>query len=156
MGRSAFIPISNHFCCSCAGRVQNVSVFPLDRIIVRAGSIHERFANTQSVKPAHSSRPFGLSLCGDLPHPRHRERSAACPRSVVDGAICLYSVSWHFRCSCAGAGLAGSGNISVRDWDPPVRCLYGVNRLCSAKRCGNLQFIDMDKGIKADCHAPLL
>jgi len=30
------------------------------------------------------------------------------------------------------------------------------DRLCSAKRCGNLQFIGMDKGLKADCHAPLL
>ena len=25
------------------------------------------------------------------------------------------------------AGLAGSGNIEARDWDPPVRLLFSVN-----------------------------
>ena len=29
-------------------------------------------------------------------------------------------------------------------------------KICSAKRCGNLQFIGMDKGLKADCHASLI
>jgi len=43
------------------------------------------------------------------------------------------------------AGLSGSGNIGARDWDPPVRLFTW---------CGNLQFIGIDKGLKADCHAP--
>ena len=49
----------------------------------------------------------------------------------------------------------------LRPWgghcEPFCRYVLMVgDRLCSAKRCGNLQFIGMDKGFNADCHAPLL
>ena len=56
-----------------------------------------------------------------------QQNCAACPRSVVDGAIGLYSVSKSFRLLVGWAGLAGLRIIGAHDLDPLVRCLYGVN-----------------------------
>ena len=129
-----------------------MSVFPLPRIIVRAGSGRERYAITQSAKPTQNPRPeipipqgdralrnVACCVVGNAVMMLGTQRAVLVPFRKGDGPLgpllvpfrfsvfCVnfHSVSNHFHHSWVGRGLLSYGLLSVRDLDPPVPLLIG-------------------------------